>query len=70
MYTVIREVPDMWVNRYEDDDDDIEALREKLKDYYGTAMMSGFPMAVLDLADVDDLSDEEVIEQVRKNRIK
>ncbi|MCR5373543.1 MAG: hypothetical protein K6E41_08780 [Solobacterium sp.] len=60
----------MWTDRYDDEEEDVEELREKLKDYYGTAMVSGFPMAVFDLAEVDDLSDEEVIEQARKNRIK
>ena len=33
-------------------------------------MIPGFSMAVFDLAEVDGLSDEEVIEQARKNRIK
>lgn len=34
---------------------DVDALRDYLRDYYGTAMMGGFPAAVLDLADVDSL---------------
>lgn len=33
-------------------------------------MIPGFSMAVFDLAEVDGPSDEEVIEQARKNRIK
>ena len=59
-------------NPYEDEDDveEVEELRDKLRDYYGTAMTSGFPMAVIDLADVDSMSDEEVKEAARKNRIK
>ena len=32
---------------------DIDALREYLLDYCGTAMMSGFPAAVLDVADIE-----------------
>ena len=55
---------------YDDEDDDVEELKDKLRDYYGTAMVSGNPMAVIDLGSVDDLSDDEVKEQIRKNRIK
>ena len=40
---------------------DIEALREDLMDYYGTAMMSGFPMAIMDLSDVENASDLKLI---------
>ena len=54
---------------YPDDEENTEELREKLKDYYGTAVASGFPMAMLDLIKVDRMSDEEVEEAVRKNRI-
>ncbi len=59
-----------WDNNPYEDEDDVDELRDKLRDYYGTAMVSGFPMAVIDLADVDDMSDEEVKEAIRKNRIK
>ena len=45
---------------------DVEQLRNLLKDYYGTAMFNGFPMAVIDLAKVDCMSDEEVIELAYK----
>lgn len=45
---------------------DVERLRALLKDYYGTAMFNGFPMAVIDLAKVDRMSDEEVIELAYK----
>ena len=44
-------------------DRDAEELREKLKDYYGTAMTSGFPMAVIELSEIDDMSDEEILEK-------
>ena len=40
---------------------DIETLREDLMDYYGTAMMSGFPMAIMDLSDVENASDLKLI---------
>ena len=40
----------------------IEKLRNYLINYYGTAMSSGFPMAVIDLSDVESASDDELIE--------
>lgn len=40
---------------------DIDELRKKLLDYYGSAMASGFGMAVVDLSKVERASDEEVI---------
>ena len=44
------------------DQKDVEELRRKLEDYYGTAMMNGFPMAVMDLSGVEHLSEDEVRE--------
>ena len=40
---------------------DIEKLRRDLIDYFGTAMASGFGMAVMDLTRVERASDEELI---------
>ncbi len=40
---------------------DIEKLRSDLIDYFGTAMASGFGMAVMDLSRVERASDEELI---------
>lgn len=40
---------------------DINKLRKELLDYYGTAMASGFGMAVVDLSKVERASDEEII---------
>ena len=57
-------------NPIKDKNDDVEELREKLRDYYGTAMTSGFPMAVIDLSEVDDLDDDEVRKKARKNGIR
>ena len=37
---------------------DFEKLRETIKDYYGTAMTSGFPMAIIELAEVENASDD------------
>lgn len=48
---------------------DVDELREYMRDYYGTAMMSGFPAAVLDLADVDSMSGEELCELAEDNGI-
>lgn len=31
---------------------DVNHLRRDMKDYYGTAMFNGFPMAVMDLSKV------------------
>ena len=52
------------------DDERTEELREKLKDYYGSAMASGMPMAVIDLARVENMSDEEIRREADKNHIK
>ena len=38
-------------------------------DYYGTAMFSGFPMAVVDLSRIERASDEELIEIAQKNGV-
>ena len=43
----------------------IDRLRKELEDYYGTAMQE-FPMAVLDLADINEMTDEEVIAEARR----
>ena len=40
---------------------DIEKLRRDLIDYFGTAMASGFGIAVMDLTRVERASDEELI---------
>lgn len=39
---------------------DVDALRDHLLDYCGTAMFSGFPAALLDVADVERMSGEEL----------
>ncbi|MDO4400980.1 MAG: hypothetical protein Q4D27_08550, partial [Coriobacteriia bacterium] len=39
---------------------DVDALREHLRDYYGTAAFKGFAPALLDLADLDRMSGEEL----------
>ena len=46
---------------------DIERLREDLKDYYGTAMTSGFSMAMMDLSEVEHASEEELVRKAIHN---
>jgi hypothetical protein len=46
---------------------DVESLRDDLKDYYGTAMTGGFPMAVVDLAKVENASAQELIDLAQQN---
>ena len=41
-------------------------LRADLKDYYGTAMLGGFPMAVMEMDVVDRASDEELVKLAEK----
>ena len=42
---------------------DIDEIRERLKDYYGTAMFNGNPIAMVDLEKIKYMSDEEIIEE-------
>ena len=48
---------------------DISRLRRDMKDYYGTAMFNGFPMAVMDLSKVERMSDRDLIELAQKNGV-
>ncbi len=48
------------------DEMDVSSLRDRLRDYYGTAMASGFPMAVIELSEVESMSDEEVLERAEE----
>ena len=48
---------------------DINRLRRDMKDYYGTAMFNGFPMAVMDLSKVEHMSDRELVELARKSGV-
>lgn len=42
---------------------DVDALREYLRDYYGTAMMGGLWPAMADLGEVDALDGRELCER-------
>ena len=48
---------------------DVNRMRRDMKDYYGTAMFNGFPMAVVDLSRVERLSDSELVELAQKNGV-
>ncbi len=48
---------------------DVIRLRRDMKDYYGTAMFNGFPMAVMDLSKIERLSDGELVELAQKNGV-
>lgn len=48
---------------------DINRLRKDLMDDYGSAMFSGFPMAVMDLAKVERMSDRELVELAQKKGV-
>ena len=48
-------------------DIDYEKLRKDLIDYFGSAMFSGFPMAVVDLSNVEIASHDELIQIAKKN---
>lgn len=46
---------------------DFEQLRYDLKDYYGTAMVGGFPMVMIDLSEVESASNMELLKMAIKN---
>lgn len=48
---------------------DVEQLRKDLKDYYGTAMCSGLPMAMMELAKIEKASEQELVRIAQKNRM-
>ena len=46
---------------------DYERLRRDLIDYFGSAMFSGMPMAIVDLSDVEMASYEELLMIAQRN---
>ena len=46
---------------------DYEKLKNDLIDYYGTASYNGFPMAIIELSNVENASYEELINIAIKN---
>ena len=56
-------------DEYESDEGDlfsVQETHEKLTDYYGTAAQA-FPQAFMDLAELDDMSPNEIMNTARKN---
>ena len=45
---------------------DIDKLRKYLIEYCGTAMMGGFPAAVLDLADIERMDGHELCRKAER----
>lgn len=39
---------------------DVDELRDYMRDYCGTAMFSGFPAALLDIAEIDRMNGQEL----------
>lgn len=48
------------------DEFDEEALRQRLMDECGTAMFGGFPAALLDVADIESASSDELLEMAER----
>lgn len=48
---------------------DVSRLRRDMKDYYGTAMFNGFPMAIMDLSKVERMPDRELVDLAQKNGV-
>lgn len=46
---------------------DIEKLRKDLKDYFGTAMFGGSPLAMMDLVQVEKAAAAELVEIAERN---
>ena len=45
---------------------DPEDIRDELRDYYGTAAVSGFPMAAVQLFEVEDMDEDELRERAEE----
>ena len=48
---------------------DTERLCRDIQDDYGSAMSSGFPMAMMEMSEVERASDRELIEMAREKRV-
>ena len=48
---------------------DVDELRNDLLDEAGTAMMGGFPAAMLDTSDIEDMTPEELIERAEREGV-
>ena len=45
---------------------DVDELRQDMLDEAGTAMMDGFPAAMLDVSDIEDMAPEELLERAER----
>jgi len=45
---------------------DIDEIKEELTNYYGTAMVSGFPMAMANLNELEHMDEDELRELAEK----
>ena len=45
---------------------DADALRDYLMDYCGSAAFSGFPAAIIDVAEIESMSGEELCEKAEE----
>ena len=45
---------------------DVDELRDYMEDYCGTAMFNGFPAAMLDLADIEQMDGYELCEKAEE----
>ena len=45
---------------------DISRLRDDLEDYYGTAVFSGMPAAVIELSQAQSASPQELVDMARQ----
>lgn len=48
---------------------DVDELRRDMEEEYVAAMYSGFPMAIMDITEVERLSDQELIELAQENGV-
>ena len=48
---------------------DVNRLRKDMQDDYGTAMMNGFPAAMIDLSKVERASDEELLRMAQEQGV-
>ena len=46
---------------------DNDKLRKDLKDYFGTAMFGGSPLAMMDMVQVESASEDELVEIAKRN---
>lgn len=60
------ESPREYMRDHGHDDYDVDDLRSELRDYYGTAMFGGMPMAMMDVERVSGESDDDVIEEAHR----